>query len=147
MSASTAADRSPDRASATPRATQTLPIEVAVRRIAGFADLEPDWDSYGGEPSSPVARTEAIRWVEIVADLFRPRAGSAAGPYAVAPLADGGVQIEWRGSRGLVELEVGPDGALGYLFVPEEAADSRSEEADDASWADALRALIRALVG
>ena len=123
--------------------TEPLPLDVVRQRIA---DLAPDRDSYGGDPPTSVARTEAIRWAEIVADLFEPRVGSAARPYSVAPLADGGVQIEWRGTQGLVELEVGPDGALGYLFVPIEANGSQSDETDDASWSDVLRALLRAFV-
>ena len=136
MTASTAADRSPHP----PHLDDTL------RRIAAFAELEPDWDSYGGEPSSPIARAEATRWVEIVGDLFGPRAGAAVRPYSVAPLADGGVQIEWRGPGGIVELEVGPAGELGYLFVKDQVSGSPCEEADDASWSDVLRTLLRALV-
>ena len=132
MTASITAHRLPD----------ALPLDAVLQRIAGFADLEPDWDSYGAEPSSPVARTEATRWVEIVADLFEPRVGAAAVPYSVAPLADGGVQIEWRGSGGIVELEVGPAGELGYLF---EGTGDPTNEADDASWSEVLRALLRAL--
>jgi hypothetical protein len=116
-----------------------------LRRIAEFADLEPDWDSYGGEPSSSVARSEAKRWVEIVVDLFGARAGDGARPYSVAPLADGGVQIEWRGVGGIVELEIGPAGELGYLFVADETDGGQTDEADDASWSEVLRVLLRAL--
>jgi hypothetical protein len=149
MIASTAADRSTDpRSSSTPKTGDRLgepSLEAALERIAGFADLKPDWDSYGGEPSSAVARFEARRWVEIVADLFAVRAGAAARPYSVAPLADGGVQIEWCGGGSVVELEVGPAGELGFLFVPDEAGVAPSEEADDASWSDVLRTLLRAL--
>lgn len=150
MTAPTAGDRSPDRPSsptsdARDRASLP-PLDATLRSIAEFAHLKPDWDSYGGAPSSPVARTEAKRWVEIVADLFGPRAGDRARPYSVAPLADGGVQVEWRGMGGIVELEVGPAGELGYLFVSDEADGAQADEADDASWSEVLRVLLRALV-
>jgi hypothetical protein len=141
MTASFAADRSPKSAE---HIGGPL-IAGALRRIAQFADLESDWDSYGGEPPSPIARDEAGRWVEIVADLFGSRAGDAVRPYSVAPLADGGVQIEWRGRHGVVELEVGPSGELGYLFLAQEGPVPRAEEVEDASWSDVLRALLRAL--
>jgi hypothetical protein len=147
MTASTAADHPPhQQGSAVPRATdrEIAPrLEATLRRIAQFADLRPDWDSYGGDPPSPRARTEAGQWVEIVADLFGARAGDAAVPYSVAPLADGGVQLEWRGRSGVVELEVGPEGELGYLFLAGAEGGAPAEEGDDASWSDVLRALSR----
>ena len=135
MTASLAADRLPNPTS----------IAATLQKIAGFADLEPDWDSYGGERSSPVVRAEAMRWVEIVADLFGTRAGDAAQPYAVAPLADGGVQVEWRGPKGSVELEIAPAGEFGYVFVPDNPSGSPVEEVETASWSVVLRTLRRAL--
>jgi hypothetical protein len=146
MSASTAANPSPDPRTSTVRLDSnqgsTPRLGAALNRIAQFADLKTDWDSYGGDPPSSVARAEAGRWVEIVADLFGARAGDTAIPYSVAPLADGGIQLEWRGRNGVVELEVGPEGELGYLFL----LDDQTEEGDDATWSDVLRRLLRALV-
>jgi len=150
MTASSAAGLSPDprSASVSPDAGSTIRplLEGALRRIAQFAQLQPDWDSYGGDPPSQVALAEAGRWVEIVGDLFGPRAGTAAAPYSVAPLADGGIQLEWRGVNGTVELEVGRNGELGYLLVASEDSGTHTEEVDDASWSDVLRLLFRMLV-
>jgi hypothetical protein len=150
MTASTAADQQPvPRSFAVPHEANreiASRLDATIKRIAQFADLDPDWDSYGGDPPSPVARAEASRWVEIVADLFGARAGDRAVPYSVAPLADGGVQLEWRGRNGVVELEVGPDADLGYLFLLNAEDDAQTEEGDDASWSDVLRRLLRALV-
>src|SRR4051794_29719413 len=100
------------RASAIPSETNgevTPRLKATIKHIAQFADLEPDWDSYGGDPPSPVARAEAGRWVEIVAELFEARVGNTAVPYSVTLLANGGVQVEWRGRGGIVELEIGPE--------------------------------------
>lgn len=150
MTTSAAADHHPSpRSSAVPREAnrEIAPrLDATIKRIAQFADLEPDWDSYGGDPPSTVAREEAARWVEIVADLFGSRAGDSAVPYSVAPLADGGVQLEWRGRNGVVELEVGPAAELGYLFLVNAEDGAWAEEGDDASWSDMLRRLLRALV-
>lgn len=120
-------------------------VAAVLRRIDECAALGPDGDSYGGEPLSPVARAEASRWVEIVADLCGARVGAAARPASVAPLADGGVQIEWRGPGDVLALEVGPAGELGSLCLAAAAGGQRAEEADDAAWSDVLRALQRAL--
>jgi hypothetical protein len=146
MTASTAADHAPNQKGSavqleSDRDTASR-LQATLNRIAQFASLETDWDSYGGEPPSPVARAEAGRWVEIVADIFGGRAGDTSIPYSVAPLADGGVQLEWRGRNGVVELEVDPDGALGYLFL----AGDQTEDGDGATWSDVLRRLLRALV-
>jgi hypothetical protein len=149
MIASSAANPSPDDQSRSPsvvsRTGEDAPALVrgTLDRIAGFADLAQDWDSYGGAPSSAVARNEAERWVEIVADLFAPRVGPQARPYSVAPLADGGVQLEWRGPGGALEIDVAPDGTLGYLLTNEENSQPAYHEVDDASWSEILRLLIR----
>lgn len=139
MSASSAAGQSPELRPADPK------IEHALARIENLSQLELDWDSYGGLPSTPVARAAAIEWVEIAADLFGQRAAAAAVPYSVAPLAHGGVQLEWRGAQGIVELEVGPNGELGYLVTTERKGEASIADSDDVSWADVLRALIRVL--
>ncbi len=136
MSPSTASARVPETRSIDPRIKQTL------TRIESLGRLEPDWDSYGGLPATSVARTAAIEWVEIAADLFGSRVDAAAVPYSVAPLAHGGVQLEWRGARGIVELEVGPSGDLGYLVKIDRRGDVATAEADVASWADVLRAML-----
>lgn len=150
MTPSTAADRPIGPTSPATIESSVHPeaptLEATRRRIDEFADLGPDWDSYGGEPSSPIARAEAKRWVEIVADLFGTRAGAAARPYSIAPLVDGGVQLEWHGPLGIVELEVGPAGELGYLFLTDdEPSNDRAQVADDASWSEVLWTLLRAL--
>ena len=150
MTASIAADTLPEPRSA-PAPVEVergtgQPIDLVLRRIAGFADLQPDWDSYGGDPPSALARSEAVRWVEIVSELFGARVGMAVVPYSVAPLANGGVQIEWHGRNGIVELEVGPEGELAYLLVMSEGASTDAEESGDASWSDVLRRLLRAFV-
>jgi hypothetical protein len=49
-------------------------------------------------------------------------------PYAVAPVSDGGVQLEWRSSPLEIEVEVGPLGELGYLLIDGRVAERRFEE-------------------
>jgi hypothetical protein len=150
MTASTATNPVPDpRSVSAPIAIgrRLVPLlEATLQRLAAFGDLEQDWDSYGGAPPTTIALTEAGRWIEIVADLFGARVEDASIPYSVAPLANGGVQLEWRGRNGIVELEVGSGGDLAYLFLPKGEDSNGAEESDDASWSDVLRKLMRALV-
>ena len=47
-------------------------------------------------------------------------------PWATAPLADGGVQFEWRGPGGAIEVEIAPDGRLGYLVERDETVVKRA---------------------
>ena len=127
-------------------AQATAAVGEALRRIAQFADLGPDWDSYGAAPSSPVARAAAGRWVETVARTFGSVAGERVRPYSVAPLADGGVQLEWRGPGGAIEVDVDPSGDVGYLLQIGEGTAARYEEVETAAEATVLRLLARVLV-
>ncbi len=53
-----------------------------------------------------------------------------ADPHMIAPLSGGGVQIEWRGPGGLLELEIDSEGQLSYLV---ERPESESQEFDKAT--------------
>ena len=60
-------------------------------------------------------------------------------------LADGGVQVEWRGPRADLELEIRAMEDLAYLFVDRHGDERRFEEADDVSWSGAVDLVARAL--
>lgn len=96
-------------------ARQTFANTMAdLHRIAG---LQADWDSYGSAPPTSVAVETARRLINTV---YRDSLLSARAPYlpfAVAPLSGGGVQLEWRGETSTVEVEIGPQGAFGYLLI------------------------------
>ncbi len=64
-------------------------------------------------------------------ETFALVAGQSALPWTVAPLANGGVQLEWKGPEGALEVEISPDGRLGYLLEVGQGADSSVQEGDD----------------
>jgi len=96
-----------------------ISFEPAFRQLNRLRRLGANWDSYGAEPISGVAVERAHALLRLVRDLLSGWAGYGAHPYAIAPLADGGVQVEWRSPRGDLEVEIGPDGSLGYLLEQE----------------------------
>lgn len=120
-------------------------LRPTIEQLAGFAALEPDWDSYGGLPSSPRAISAATELLVLVADRFTKRVPSMIVPYAVAPSAGGGVQVEWRGPGQEIEVEVGPDGRLSYLQVEGEGDQRRYGEHGDVPLQQALAAIAAVL--
>lgn len=67
-----------------------------VTRLLGYLELEADWDSYGGRPTA----LEAIVGAAMVLQ-HAPQA-----PDRMLPTSRGGVQFEWEGDDGGIELEV-----------------------------------------
>lgn len=80
-------------------------LNTIAKSINELLSLEPDWDSYGGLPTSEAAARKAIK---IVSGFV---AQSARLP-AIVPVNDGGVQLEWHNNGWDVEIEVHPDGAV-----------------------------------
>ena len=66
----------------------------------------PNWNNYNAKPLS----ADAIKYARIIADAMEK------GGVFVAPLACGGVQIEWENKDGdYFEIEIHPDGQIkGY---------------------------------
>lgn len=88
--------------------------EISPSRAAvlSYARLPANWDSYGAAPVSPAAIRAAMAFLAEV-DRHLPRGSFE--PYTTAPIPDGGIQLEWRGPLGCVEIEVGPGGELSFL--------------------------------
>lgn len=112
--------------------------EVA-ERIAYLAGLEPDWDGYGAGRISPAAVDKCVRLLNAI----DPDCYSRAGQPFVAPMADGGLELEWEPvhDRELM-LVIPPDGTtvrfLLTSFDPtghaEDQAGVLSEESDINEW-------------
>jgi hypothetical protein len=95
-----------------------------------IARLGADWDSYGGAPPSSEAVKTARRLIGTVYREALLSARNPALPYSVAPLSGGGVQLEWRAENMAIEVQVGPDGAFGYLLVKGAEPSCAYEEGD-----------------
>ena len=123
-------------------ASSRAALAPTLQRLAGFANLEPDWDSDGAKVPHPVAIRTAqdlltsafVAWAAIVGE-------ERALPSWVSPLPSGGVQIDWNGPAAELEIDIDPHGRIGYLLQQGHGAHAAYDEADDVSAADALRFL------
>jgi hypothetical protein len=118
-------------------------------KLDELARLEPDWDSYGARPVSAIAINQANRLLLDVArrylELGYPEV-SRVKPWFIAPLADGGIQIEWRSDAGAMEVEIGGDGRFEYLI---ERPDNQSEDSGplkDSVWNELIDTVCRHLI-
>jgi hypothetical protein len=116
------------------------------RRISGFADLEPDWDSYGGKTPTLEAIDAAQRLLTTISRDRRALAGAERlVPSWVSPLPSGGVQIDWNGPSAELEVDVDPSGRIGYLLQHGHGDLATYEEADDVAPDQVLELLDIAL--
>jgi len=84
----------------------TIQIQ-AIYEVIRLRELEENWDSYGSPPLKVETINKSIALIKSVPmeDLPVPH---------VIPTADGGIQFEWGGIRGL-EIEVTQNGEIEYL--------------------------------
>ena len=86
----------------------------AVKRIRKLTNLRTDWDGYGGDPPTEEAVNEAA---ELLLEIHNLTQGSLVTPF-VAPLPDGGLELEWDLDSGaelmLVIMPTGTD--IKYLL-------------------------------
>lgn len=128
--------------------TQPLPesfLSTTRERLNQLTKLGPNWDSYGASPVSEVAILRSNRLLEEFLLSFADLVGASVRPYAVAPLSNGGVQLEWRGPTGFLEVEVGSEGDLGYLLAIGTGDGRTLQEGDDVTSAEILQLAARIL--
>jgi hypothetical protein len=90
------------------------PLETALDRLLELAALPADWDSYGATSVTPAARKAAA------ATLLTAWQGglvTASGGPEIFPVPTGGIQFEWSGNRGEIEIEISPDGIATSLIA------------------------------
>ena len=113
---------------ASEKSTSLVPV---FERIAEMANLPVNWDSYGAAPLTARAVAQACALIAAVAEEREGASGTRRVPWTSAPIADGGLQIEWVGRAASIEVQVAPDGTLGYLIQRGEADRTEYEESDD----------------
>ncbi len=120
-------------------------VQPALDRVAQLAALPPDWDSYGANPPTEQAVARANALLLAVGRAYGGTYGPAVRPYAIAPLDDGGLQLEWRGGTGEIEVEIGPQAGLAYLFIDKTGSERSFVEQDDAAWSDVTEKIAQVL--
>lgn len=118
-----------------------ISLQPVLQRLEEIASLGQDWDSYGAQAPSRRALATARHLAGAVAESFAPAVGTHALPDAVLPLADGGLQMEWRSGDGILEIDVDPEGRLGYLLQYDTGTGTQYDEADEVSWFKVLSLL------
>lgn len=88
---------------------------AALARLDELESLSPGWDSYGADPISP----QALQRVKEILFALRdgPYPGERAMPQNIAPIADGGIQLEWWRASGYLEVEITAAGAADYWLL------------------------------
>lgn len=112
--------------------------------FARFAGLEWDWDAYGAKPIQPAAIAGARGFLELLTRRY-PMLDRALQPFAVVPVPDGGVQLEWRAGDREVDVEINPDGSVSYLMVESNDGKCTYQEAERIDPQEALAQVARVL--
>ncbi len=105
-----------------------------LNKIAELRALPYNWDGYYSPPIADVAAAGAIHILEEAEEQRLPR------PY-IGPATGGGVQIEWHLPSREVELEVLPDGSIGYITI--ENGDYSEDASFPSYWDRGLSDLLR----
>ena len=120
-------------------------LERALARLDEFAALPENRDSYGATApraeTVDLARTLVLAVAEPAIHRARPDV-----PSTSAPVPDGGIQVEWHGPAARIEVQVAPDGSLGYLIERSGEGGPRFEEAEDLPFAAVAAVVQRRIV-
>ena len=116
-------------------------------RLREMVLLEADWDSYGAVPIHPQAIALAQQLSNDILLHVGSRGFALAGLRVdVLPLADGGVQVEWAGPSGRLDVEVTPERTFNYLLMHGQGDTETFAERENAPRSDVLRAVDRLFV-
>lgn len=120
-------------------ATKDKLVVSVQRKLLEMGQSEPDWDSYGAQPTSLNAVRKAEELFAKIANQFYLTKGEKIRPYDVAPLTNGGVQLEWRSLSGSLEVEVHPDLEFRYLLTQGEGDRRQFKEGDNVPASEIIR--------
>ena len=121
-----------------------ISLAPSLERLKELALLEADWDSYGAQPVSSAAFIAAFELLDAVKDRLSRKVRDPL-PQFIAPLADGGLQLEWSGQKGDIEVEIDPNGALGYVHIERQGTNRKFKEEHQVSLNEVLNLLSQFL--
>jgi len=110
----------------TPMMSVSVQFLSCVRRIQELAQLPEGWNSYGSKRIQPAAVEGAVR-------VLRATDSERLPVPHLAPVADGGIQIEWTVGERSAEVEVRPTGTVEYLvdLGPDRTSEGVSPRPED----------------
>ena len=114
-------------------------------RLKELAQLKADWDSYGAEPVSSVALVATFELLDAVKERLSRKVRESL-PQFIAPLADGGLQLEWKGQRGDIEVKIDPIGNFSYVLLEGQETNRKFQEKARASLEEVLKLLSEFLI-
>ncbi len=88
-------------------------LRRAQQKLKELSELTENWDSYGSRPIQQKAS-------ETAAELLTETANFGLPEPQIFPVPGGGLQLEWDNAKGELELEVFPNGEIGFLIVDKE---------------------------
>lgn len=92
------------------RASSPAPLaRRVIEKLNELGQLAPGWDSYGASAISELAINNARALLLWIPCFTEANETSKLLPYSIAPLANGGIQIEWRDGATDLEVEVEPE--------------------------------------
>ncbi len=121
-------------------------MQPAMERVADLGRLPMDWDTYSADPPTSLSVEATHRLLKKINDRWGGAFGEAVRPFIVVPLPRGGLQVEWRNDAAEIEIEVGPDEHMSYLFIDKTGDERVFQEEDDVSWDHALAMIERVFV-
>lgn len=120
-------------------------ILTVVWKMLAFGALRPDWDSYGAAPIELQAVQKAETLFSQMINQLSVAKREQLHPFDVAPLANGGVQLEWRSPKGALEVEIHSQPGHGYLLTLGQGATRQFQEGDDATDAEIIALLSQVI--
>ncbi len=93
---------------------------TAAERLRKLSKLEPDWDGYGGLTPTKEAITETA---SLLIEIRKLTHGELEEPF-IAPLPDGGLELEWELPSGVEAMLVIPPSGREIRYLLDEPTDS-----------------------
>lgn len=125
--------------------TATVSLQPALERLVEIAALPENWDGAGALPPSARAVARACLLIEAAAERHEQSFGGRVAPWTSAPIPDGGLQVEWLGPSARIDVQIAPDGVLGYMTKHGSGAGAGYEEADEVDLATVLERIAHVL--
>ena len=118
-----------------------MTLEEVQRELRELSKLEPDWDSYGARSISDVAIGMSNRFLETVVKQI----GEQIYLYAIVPIPDGGISLEWHTFKLDIGVDISPEGKLGYLLVKHCGTEHTFEEREEVPWLDMINKVVEVM--